>query len=90
MAACQPRGSIILKSTVANDYTIDFAPLVINEISLIGSRCGRFEPAIRALAGGQINLKPLISSGYALSHFKTAFHKAGSGRTVKVIFDMKL
>lgn len=90
IAACQPRGCIVLKSTVAAGYSIDLAPLVIHEITLVGSRCGRFEPAIRALAADRINLQPLISEAFSLTDFERAFHAAASGQTAKVVFDLKL
>ena len=44
---CEPRGTVIMKSTVHGLVTIDTAPAIVNEITLVGSRCGRFEPAIR-------------------------------------------
>jgi len=89
ITACQPRGVIVLKSTVADRYQIDLAPLVINEISMIGSRCGQFAPAIRALAAEQVNLAPLVSEAFPLSQYHEAFKQARSGQTAKVVFDMK-
>jgi alcohol dehydrogenase len=45
----EPRGTIILKSTVHGEVPLDTAPVIVNEITLVGSRCGRFEPALRLL-----------------------------------------
>ena len=56
VAMCEPRGTVIMKSTVHGLVTIDTAPVIVNEITLVGSRCGRFEPAIRLLASGKVNV----------------------------------
>ena len=53
IAATKPRGTLVLKSTVAEAVALNLAPLVINEITVVGSRCGRFAPALQALASGQ-------------------------------------
>ena len=58
---CRPRGTVIMKSTVHGEVAIDTAPVIVNEITLIGSRCGRFEPAIRMLASGKIHVEDMIS-----------------------------
>jgi threonine dehydrogenase-like Zn-dependent dehydrogenase len=50
IAMCVPRGTVVMKSTVHGLVPIDTAPAIVNEITLIGSRCGRFEPALRLLA----------------------------------------
>ena len=52
VAATRPRGTLVLKSTVAHAAPLDLAPLVIDEITVVGSRCGPFAPALRALARG--------------------------------------
>jgi len=62
----RPRRKIILKSTVAAAAEINLAPIVVNEISVIGSRCGRFAPALDALAAGKIDPRPLIDRIFAL------------------------
>ena len=56
-----PRGTIVLKSTIAASHEIDLAPLVINEVRVIGSRCGPFPPALRALETGSVDVHSLIS-----------------------------
>src|SRR5208337_3993687 len=60
----RPRGKIILKSTAAATAEINLAPIVVNEISVIGSRCGRFQPALDALAAGKIDPRPLIDGTF--------------------------
>jgi threonine dehydrogenase-like Zn-dependent dehydrogenase len=57
----RPRGTIVLKTTVAGDQTLAWAPFVIDEIALVGSRCGPFDRALEALEAGQIDVRPLIS-----------------------------
>ena len=57
----KPRGTIVLKSTYHGTMDFNSAPLVINEISVVGSRCGRFEPALRLMEQGLIDPTPLIS-----------------------------
>ena len=60
----RPRGTLVLKSTVASTHTLSLAPLVINEITVVGSRCGRFPPALQALAHGHVTVAPLIDRIY--------------------------
>ena len=53
VSMCEPRGTVIMKSTVHGLVTIDTAPAIVNEITLVGSRCGRFEPALRCSPSGK-------------------------------------
>lgn len=62
----RPRGRVILKSTAAGSTDINLAPVVINEITVIGSRCGRFAPALAALQEGRVDPRPFISGRYPL------------------------
>jgi threonine dehydrogenase-like Zn-dependent dehydrogenase len=80
----RPRGTIILKSTVASKATLDLAPFVVNEITIIGSRCGPFAPAIRALAQQSINVAPLLSATYPLQAGEEAFAAATKPGMLKV------
>jgi len=84
-----PRGRIILKSTAANAADLNLAPVVINEISVIGSRCGRFAPAIEALASGKIDPRPLISAIYPLSEAVSALDAADDPQNFKVLLTME-
>lgn len=81
----RPRGTVILKSTVHGLVGIDSAPVVVNEITLIGSRCGRFEPALRLLRNGQVHIDPLISEVFPLNRAPLAFKKAAERGTLKVL-----
>jgi threonine dehydrogenase-like Zn-dependent dehydrogenase len=85
MELVRPRGRIILKSTVAISAELNLAPIVINEIRLIGSRCGRFGPAIEALASGKVDPRPLISAIYALDDALTALAAAKDPQNFKVL-----
>ncbi|HEX2173520.1 MAG TPA: alcohol dehydrogenase catalytic domain-containing protein, partial [Dehalococcoidia bacterium] len=81
----RPRGTLILKSTVADPVTLDLAPIVIDEVRLFGSRCGRFAPAIDRLRDGTVQVAPLISARYPLSDGITAFHRAAERGVLKVL-----
>jgi threonine dehydrogenase-like Zn-dependent dehydrogenase len=67
LSAVRPRGTLILKSTIAGNHQVSLAPIVINEINVIGSRCGPFAPALEALANKRISVTPLIDRIYSLS-----------------------
>ena len=82
---CEPRGTIILNSTVHGLVTIDTAPVIVNEVTLIGSRCGRFEPAIRLLASGKVDVTPMISAEFPLDRAPEAFKSAATKGILKVL-----
>jgi len=67
VAAVRPRGTLVLKSTVAAPHSLSLAPLVVNEITVVGSRCGLFPPALAALAGHSVAVTPLIDATYPLA-----------------------
>jgi threonine dehydrogenase-like Zn-dependent dehydrogenase len=81
----RPRGTIILKSTVAAAAELNLAPVVINEIAILGSRCGRFGPALNALAAGKIDPRPLISSVLALEDGVAALAAAARPPNFKIL-----
>lgn len=87
VAATRPRGTLVLKSTVADSPSIDLAPLVINEISVVGSRCGPFEPALDALARGAVDVEALIAARYSLGDGEEALRRAGEPGVLKVLID---
>lgn len=87
VAATRPRGYLVLKSTVANAPAIDLSPLVINEIHVVGSRCGPFGPALAALADGSVSVEPLISGRYTLDQAEAALGKAGENGVLKILID---
>ena len=85
MQLVRPRGTIILKSTVADKSTLNLAPIVIDEIRVQGSRCGPFAPAIRALSQRTIDVRPLISARYSLKDGVAAFEHASRPGVLKVL-----
>ncbi|MEZ6046009.1 MAG: alcohol dehydrogenase catalytic domain-containing protein [Planctomycetaceae bacterium] len=84
----RPRGTIILKTTVAGTQSLSLAPFVIDELTLIGSRCGLFAPAIAALQHGQIDVKSLIDSRYPLESGLEAFERAQTPGVMKVLLEI--
>jgi len=88
MELVRSRGRLILKSTSANSADLNLAPIVTNEINVIGSRCGRFAPAVEALASGKVDPRPLISAMYPLADALTALEAAGDPRNLKVLLRM--
>jgi alcohol dehydrogenase len=83
----RPRGTIILKSTVHGMVPIDTAPVIVNEITLVGSRCGRFEPALHLLEHGIVNVDDMISERLRLSEAPEAFARAAKKGTMKVLLE---
>jgi threonine dehydrogenase-like Zn-dependent dehydrogenase len=81
----RPRGRIFIKSTVHGTVSIDTAPIVVNEITLIGSRCGRFEPAINLLRSHSVSVVDLISETLPLSQAPRAFARAAERGVLKVL-----
>jgi len=80
-----PRGTVIMKSTVHGSVSIDTAPVIVNEITLVGSRCGRFEPALRLLKQGKINVADMLSAEFPLSEAPAAFDAAAQRGVLKVL-----
>jgi alcohol dehydrogenase len=81
----RPRGTVFMKSTVHGSIAIDTAPIVVNEITLVGSRCGRFEPAIRLLRSGAIDVADMVSNEWPLSKASEAFTCADKSGVLKIL-----
>jgi threonine dehydrogenase-like Zn-dependent dehydrogenase len=81
----EPLGSVIMKSTVQGEVPLGTAPVIVNEISLIGSRCGRFEPALELLERGAVDVAPLVSERTPLTHATAAFARAAQPGVLKVL-----
>jgi threonine dehydrogenase-like Zn-dependent dehydrogenase len=86
--ALRPRGTLVLKSTYAGELSVDASSLVVDEITLVGSRCGPFGPALRLLSEGTINPIPLIHGRYPLAHAIEAFERAGQPEVLKILVEM--
>ena len=85
LEAVRPRGTLVLKSTVAESHSLSLAPLVIKEVTVVGSRCGVFPPALQALAEKSVSVTPLIEKIYPLSEGVEAVAHAGRLRALKVL-----
>lgn len=87
IAMTEPRGTMILKSTVHGAVPLDTAAAVVNEITLIGSRCGRFDPALALMRKGKIHTEDMISARYPLAEASAAFAKAAERGVLKVLLE---
>ncbi|MDJ0621001.1 MAG: alcohol dehydrogenase catalytic domain-containing protein [Calothrix sp. MO_192.B10] len=87
--ALRSRGNLVLKSTYAGNLSLDASSLVVDEITMIGSRCGPFPPALELLAQGKIDVKPLIQARYPLTEGIEAFAKAQTKGVLKVLVEME-
>lgn len=83
--AVRPRGTMVLKSTYKGEMNVSFSSIVVDEINLIGSRCGPFEPALRLMESGQVDPTVLISDEFALKDALKAFERAAEAGVLKVL-----
>ena len=90
LALVRPRGTIVLKTTVAGTQRLPWASIVIDEVTIVGSRCGPFDRALAALENGSITVKPLISARFDLSDGLRAMDVAKQPGTLKVLIDIAL
>lgn len=81
----RPRGTVILKSTVHGLLPLDTAPVIVNEITLVGSRCGRFEPALKLLRSGKVAVEKMVSDEFPLEEAPRAFERAAEKGVLKVL-----
>jgi threonine dehydrogenase-like Zn-dependent dehydrogenase len=82
----RPRGTIVLKSTFHGEAPMQSWPIVVDEVTIVGSRCGPFKPAIGLLASGAVQVRPLISRVMTMEEHGEAFDEAT--RALKVLFRM--
>lgn len=85
--ALRARGTLVLKSTYAGKLTFDASSLVVDEITLIGSRCGPFAPAIKLLSENKVDVSSLIQAHYTLSEGLEAFEHAQRRGVLKVLLE---
>lgn len=81
----RPEGTVILKTTVAHPTALEFSSPVVNEIRILGSRCGPFRPALEALSLGTVNVQPLVSEVFSLNDADKAMARAGEPGVMKVL-----
>lgn len=84
----RPRGTIVLKTTMAGAQTLACAPIVVDEVTIVGSRCGPFEPALEALAAGRVEVRPLVSDHFGLPDGLRALERAAQPGVLKVLLDV--
>jgi threonine dehydrogenase-like Zn-dependent dehydrogenase len=81
----RPKGKLVLKSTFHGSTEIDAARIVVDEISIVGSRCGRFEPALDLLKKNAVDVNSLISEEHSLSNALKAMNRAKTRGILKVL-----
>lgn len=84
----RPEGTIVLKTTVTHPTALELSSPVINEVTILGSRCGPFRPALEALSLGNVTVQPLISASFALNDADKALARAAEPDVMKVLIHM--
>ena len=84
----RPRGTLVLKSTFHGTTEFNAAPVVVDEISIVGSRCGRFAPALELLRQGSVDVESLITEEHALADGPRALERASAPGVLKVLLRM--
>jgi threonine dehydrogenase-like Zn-dependent dehydrogenase len=84
-ALVRPCGTLVVKSTIHGETPVSFSPLVVDEITVVGSRCGPFARAIELLDAGRVQVKPLVAGTYRLEQFNEAFEQARRGLKVILV-----
>jgi threonine dehydrogenase-like Zn-dependent dehydrogenase len=81
----RPLGTLVMKSTFAGQTTVDLTKLVVDEINVVGSRCGPFDSAVRLLAAGKIVPQVMVEAEYGLEDGLEAFDHAARPGVRKVL-----
>lgn len=81
----KPRGTLVLKSTIVAREGLNLASIVVDEITIVGSRCGQFKPILRLLEKGKIDVKPLVSGIYDVDNFEVAFRENEKKGNLKIL-----
>lgn len=84
----KPRGVLVLKSTIATGKELNLAPIVIDEITVLGSRCGQFAPALRLMKKNIIDFTKLVSSKLSFNDAIIGFEKNKEKDTIKILLEM--
>ncbi len=80
-----PRGTVVLKSTVKDCVRVDLARVIVNEVNLLGSRCGRFAPALKLIRAGELNLGAMIDAWVPLANADVGLALAREPGILKVL-----
>ena len=83
--AIRPRGTLVMKSTYRGEMAVNFSSIVVDEVNIVGSRCGPFEPALRLLEKGQVDPSVLIAKEFGLEEALQAFEYAAQAGVLKVL-----
>jgi threonine dehydrogenase-like Zn-dependent dehydrogenase len=89
MQMVRPKGTIVLKTTVADQQGVDLSPLVIHEINVVGSRCGPFPDALALLQAEDVDVVSLISDRVRFDRAKDAIKLADRKGMLKVLIDLR-
>ena len=88
LALCRPQGTIVLKSTCHDRAPLDLAPVVVNEVRIVGNRCGDFSRALHLLATRRVRVRELITARYPLARGREAFAAAARPENTKVLLEV--
>jgi threonine dehydrogenase-like Zn-dependent dehydrogenase len=83
--AIRPRGTLVMKSTYKGEISVNFSSIVVDEVNIVGSRCGPFEPALRLMEKGQVDPSVLIAAEFRLGEALSAFERAAQPGILKVL-----
>jgi threonine dehydrogenase-like Zn-dependent dehydrogenase len=86
--ALRPRGTLVLKSTYSGQLALDASAIVVDELTILGSRCGPFDKALQVLAQGQVEVEGLIQARYPLAEGLAAFEHAQRRGVLKILLDI--
>ncbi len=89
LGSLKARGTLVMKSTYSGKLTLDAARIVVDEIKLVGSRCGPFAPALKLLESGKISVLPMVEARFNLQDGLAAFDRASQKGTLKVLINME-
>jgi threonine dehydrogenase-like Zn-dependent dehydrogenase len=85
--AIRPRGTLVMKSTYKGEMSVNFSSIVVDEINILGSRCGPFEPALRLMEARQVDPTVLIADEFKLDEALKAFERAAEAGVLKVLVE---
>ncbi len=83
----RPKGTLVIKTTTGRPVPIDLTPAVVDELTLLGSRCGPFDVALEALANGRVKVDSLVHATYPLAEIPRAFEQAARSGVLKILID---
>ena len=87
LSLVRPRGTVVLKTTIAGEHSQSLAPIVVDEVTIVGSRCGPFDRALDALEHGLVDVRPLLSDRFALADGVRALERAQEPGVLKVMIE---